>query len=399
MKSKTDIQKINFDVPVSYGNAKKLQTSTRELPNWDERARASKSFNLGWKKILGKISSREDLTKRELRKALVYFDSIPEELTANLKFILINFTREDALTPIIDQLNRKYFNIMPIRFLLDEKLTNKFGEQYFLKGLVKFKAQIKQSGWQGLLLAINDSSSSFELIKNDFYSSDTPELFSESFGKLIEGLVECDWKANLFTHNVLDYISTLKDFGAKHTDLMENFDRYLGFYLDIDHSWEGKVISDDYIVVKLMNYFLREFNINSSQLPVNALKVFNQRKNLEKAIDLLNKQEPDRGNFWKKYMPFASRVMHQKSFSTVAVAFFFKNIVIVEFAPAGNAAYVYKRDIFEKYLLNSKTVMGWKRKEYTHKIRYFTRNDGTLYHIRNWQNDFSRILDTIVRKT
>jgi hypothetical protein len=128
------------------------------------------------------------------------------------------------------------------------------------------------------------------------------------------------------------------------------------------------------------------------------MKIYEQRKNLDKAIDMLNAQEPDRGNFWREYMPFANRVVSKSSSGIVAVAFFFGSTVIVEFAPSGNAAYVYKREVFEKELLKASDLRRWKNKNITMPIRRFTREDGTLYHHKSWQHQFRRLIDNIIRK-
>ena len=131
-------------------------------------------------------------------------------------------------------------------------------------------------------------------------------------------------------------------------------------------------------------------------MPTNIKRIFNQRQILKKAIELLNEKEPDRGNFWVEYMPKANRVIPKDGGRDVAVAFFFNNYVIVEFAPSGNAAYLYKRDVFEKNLLKSRDILGWKSKKDTHVIPDFTRKDGTLYHTPDWQENFSSVLNVLI---
>ena len=54
VKLKEDIQRINFEVPIEYSNARALKETTKSLPDWDEKSRELKTFNLGWERILVK---------------------------------------------------------------------------------------------------------------------------------------------------------------------------------------------------------------------------------------------------------------------------------------------------------------------------------------------------------
>ena len=330
-----------------------------------------------------------------MSKAILYFNLVPTELVGKLQYIIAN-EKSGALKPIILKLNRNFSSISPIKLFLEIDSLDGFNKKNFLPGLMRFKSEIAQNGWEGLLKGIVESPLEFNEIVREFSvnigSHDTSTV------SLMKGIVEFDKEAKKFENYVIDYAEFLLLRDESKEYISEKFDHYLGLFLQRDESWEGKVISDDYSPVKLLRFYFDKLGHVYDSLPPNTKRVSDQRKNLEKAIELLNEEEPDRGNFWKKYMPAANRVIPKRGKNEVAVAFFFGNIVIVEFAPSGNAAYVYKRNIFEKNLLDSGTALGWKSKTHAHIIRNFTRSDGTLYHIQGWQDRFARAVKALIRR-
>ena len=395
-KLKEDIQRINFEVPIEYSNAKALKEAAKTLPDWDAKTRESKTFNIGWERIIAKIKTGEILTPRELSKAILYFDLVPSNLVEKLQYIVIANEKSGTLEPIVSKLNRNFSSILPIKMFLEIDVMEEFNGKNFLSGLNRFKTDIVQDGWEGLLKGIVNSQLSFSETLSEFSTNN--ESYETSMVSLAKGIVEFDKDVRKFETCGIEIAEFLYSKEESKDYISEKFDFYLGLFLLQDESWEGKVISDDYAPVKLLRLYFDKLGHVYDSLPVNLKRVFDQRKNLEKAIELLNQQEPDRGNFWKKYMPAANRVIPKRGRSEVAVAFFFGDIVIVEFAPSGNAAYVYKRDVFEKNLLNSRTALGWKSKTYTHTIRNFTRTDGTLHHVQGWQGKFSVALNALIRK-
>ena len=96
-------------------------------------------------------------------------------------------------------------------------------------------------------------------------------------------------------------------------------------------------------------------------------------------------------------MPLASKVIPKRLGRVVAVAFYFGDTVIVEFAPKGNAAYVYKADKFEK-ILSAKTndISIWKDSSLTLK-NPFTNSRGTKHHHRGWKDQFKLMINHYIR--
>jgi hypothetical protein len=396
MKNDDFLKLIDFAVPSTYGESSLLRGSVKQLPNWDEQIKNSKSFQATWERILEKISQNESLKPRELSKSLLFLDLVPEKIVSNLKQIILKDGDYEVLSPVIEKLNRGFINILPIQFLMDEDIVAKFGSEHFIKGLRLLSNEIVTGGWNGLIGGIIERGLEYHNIRENFLSNVGNDIQTESFTELIKGVIEYDKTAKLFLSNAVRFIDYLNRTDTETSFLIAQFDNYLSLYLKNDLSWEGKVISDDYEPVMLLKFYLITLNLESHQLPKTLKKIFDQREKLDDAITLLNRTQ-ERGDFWKEYMPFASRVVPKKGSNTVAVAFYFRDIVIVEFAPSGNAAYVYKKDEFEKHLLNSSSVLGWKNKELAHTIRNFTRSDGTLYHVQNWQRDFSRALDAFIK--
>ena len=396
VKSKKDIQEINFKVPIEYSNAGELKEATKSLPDWEDKSCELKTFSLGWERILSKIKTGENLSQRELSKAVLYFNLVPVKLVEKLQYIIIANEKTGALEPIISKLNRKFSSILPVKLFLEIDVLERFNKKNFLSGLMRFKIEIVQSGWEGLLKGVVESQLDFNGIVREF--SGNNEAYDSSMVFLIKGIVEFDKEVKKFENCVIECAEYLLLREESNDYISEKFDHYLGLFLQSDESWEGKVISDNYAPVKLLRFYFDKLGHDHDSLPENAKRVFAQRENLKKSIDLLNQEEPDRGNFWKKYMPAANRVIPKRGKNKVAVAFFFGNIVIVEFAPSGNAAYVYKRDVFENNLLDLETASDWKSKNHTHVIRGFTRDDGTLYHFQRWQRKFSVALNALIGK-
>ena len=125
-----------------------------------------------------------------------------------------------------------------------------------------------------------------------------------------------------------------------------------------------------------------------------------QAKDLHYAIELLIAHDIARAEFWKHYLSRADKVMPKRGREGVAVACFFKEIVIVEFAPVGHAAYFYQREIFEKQVMNRtwfrRALSGWKNKQHTHPIPGVTNADGTFRHVGYWQKKLAWFLDTLI---
>ena len=127
-----------------------------------------------------------------------------------------------------------------------------------------------------------------------------------------------------------------------------------------------------------------------------------QAEDLHYAIELLIAHDIARAKFWKHYLPHADKVMPKRGREGVAVACFFKEIVIVEFAPVGHAAYFYQRETFEKQVMNRITfrraLRGWKSKRHAHPIHGVTNTDGTFRHVGYWQKKLAWYLDTLIRR-
>ena len=395
MKLKENFQAINFNVPETYSDAKSLMGVTSVLRDWDQLKHRSKLFNFSWQKIIQKIKIGKQLTDKEIFKAVLYFRLIPSEIVENLERLVINNENSEILKKIALYLNNNFKSISSIRFFLNIMELDEFNKSNFSNGIILFQSEIIQYGWEGLVDGVIRSNLNFDKMMSAFsVNNKTPR---ESVVALIKGVLQLDTNAIKFDKYAVAYAKYLLESNESNLYISEKFDSYLGCFLKRDTSWEGKVISNDYSPVQLMNFYLDQIGCSPESLPPNVKRIFNQRNNLENAIDLLNKEEPDRGNFWKEYMPYANRVVSKRGTNKVAVAFFFGDIVIVEFAPVGNAAYIYKTEVFEKYLLNLRDATDWKSSEKTLLINGFTRSKGTKHHHHGWQKDFSRFLNKLIK--
>ena len=125
-----------------------------------------------------------------------------------------------------------------------------------------------------------------------------------------------------------------------------------------------------------------------------------QAEDLHYAVELLTIHDIARAEFWKHYLPNADKVIPKRGRKEVAVACFFQEIVVVEFAPVGHAAYFYQREMFETQVMGRTWFRplshAWKNKQYTHHIGGVTNMDGTFHHLGFWQTRLARFLDSLI---
>ena len=398
-KSNKNTLGIDFDVPPEYHCAGLLREITSSLPDWVERHRKSKVFSFEWDNIISKIKKGEQLTGKELTRAILFVDLIPSDLIISLKNITIEKRESDFMKQIALRINKNFLSFFPVKFLFEIDEMEKFNKSFLLLGLNEFKSEIIDKGKEGLLGGIVEKKLSLNEIQNKFKVGDKYQS-EESITALVNDLVDFDKKAKIFEINAVEFIKYLSK-TDEQGNVAKKFDYYLGLFLNENESWEGKVLSGDYAPVKLMNFYLNKFNYDKDSLPLNTRRIYEQRENLQNAIDLLNEQEPDRGNFWKKYMPESDRVISKKSSgrrNEVAVAFFFGDVVIVEFAPKGNAAYIYKKSVFQEHLLNANEALDWKSKKHTYHMRNVTQNDGRFLHHHRWQKKISKTITRLIQE-
>ena len=254
-KLKKDIQRINFEVPVEYSDARALKEAVKSLPDWDEKIRESEGFNSELERIISKIKAGENLTPRELEKAILYFDSIPSkslkkfdlipsELFKKLGQIIIANEKSGSLEPIVLKLNRKFSLISSIRLFLGIEVMDDFNTKNFLPGLNRFKTDIVQGGWEGLIKGVIKSPLSFKEILNDFSINDEPH--ETSMTSLTKGIIELDKEAKKFESCAAEIAEFLFRKDESKDYITEKIDYYLGLFLQKDKSWEWKVIQDDY---------------------------------------------------------------------------------------------------------------------------------------------------------
>lgn len=374
-----------------------LRKAASEIPNFESIYNASKSFNLTWERILGKIKRKDDLDAKEIQRILLYFTLIDDqELYENLKYILENKKSTKDIETGLLVLNNDIREIEPIRFILKLNNLANIYSKILNEGIINNKDAIIDEGWQGLINNLlkkipEDGVSSF---KEQFKLKNKHNIWRD----LLYSMIDLD-TSGIYLLNYIYEIS--QEIGSEEQieqSDMNKFDRWVGKFISSGQSWEGKVLNNDYPLVKLAYFFLEKLMITKEELSVNLRKVLEQRENLLNAIDLLN-IEKARGDFWKEWIESTDRVIPKKdSSTTVAVAFFFGNTVIVEFAPTGNAAHLYNKDDFLNLNKKATKVIDWKNKEESKKTRIpRTRKDGTLHHTGNWKGQFTGVIRYLLR--
>lgn len=128
-------------------------------------------------------------------------------------------------------------------------------------------------------------------------------------------------------------------------------------------------------------------------------EVLNFSKLIQEAFSLLRVGSYERANFWEEISSRFSQILPRKfGKELIGLALYLPKHVIVEFAPTGNAAYIYRRDVFEE---NVKSTNDWKKRDLagdksldvsTYSGALGAISEGRFSHMRYWQDDMIKIV-------
>ena len=377
---------------------RKLIEALQKLPDFDVSLTGGPS-GLLWMRLLERIKNGEHLSNLEKTQAMNNFANLPIELVS---VFLLAF--EKNLDPNVLLRSSKTLNLtlQPYRlanYLAGDSILKKFGNSHLTKGLYDNREYFKSN--QATLFCdklLESPNSIFERIREFAINTEANNILN--FGQL-EILRTLFTRANC--HRLLDLdplhlIGFSSCFPEQQFSPIQSIDRVLLSYMTAVANWHAQLLDKNNPLARFV-YYLTENNtpanreILGSKVIQDVLSKLNELTNV---ISRLNEVEPDRGNFWRNYLKFADYVLFKKfpfPQKYIACAFAFQNIVVVEFAPTGNAAYIYDRETFENQI---RTGSDWKKRELTKRSPGFSK-DGRLFHQSAWQSHFSRFLQYHIR--
>lgn len=70
---------------------------------------------------------------------------------------------------------------------------------------------------------------------------------------------------------------------------------------------------------------------------------------ISKNIEATEEEARRRFNFWRNYLEYLEDAIFIPGEDKNKLVLIFKNIIVVEFSKTGNAAYIYRREVFEEW--------------------------------------------------
>ncbi|MEQ1878897.1 MAG: hypothetical protein ABL958_19820, partial [Bdellovibrionia bacterium] len=190
----------------------------------------------------------------------------------------------------------------------------------------------------------------------------------------------------------------LSKYGLDTQEIGVQLDRILGAIFDKnDSGWDGRIFDPLGGFQKMIKFLRENAVVTDGFMNLRRLEKF--ISDLNENLRELSEKVPERGQYWSSKLRYCSRIEMQKSTSfayyAVCVAFHINGYVLCEFGPKGYALHVYKTHSFDAIRIRK----SWMEKKLTEKMPPYTRDEGTLWHVGNWQKDFNQLIEFILRQS
>lgn len=305
---------------------------------------------------------------------------------------------------------------------------------YFSKIAKKFTSELAPEGAISILLAANDNllqdgkvfPSTLRLLKEkiEFYSHENLALLVANEKSPIQALLGVGFEdqINHLTTGQVKIIETLKRLESVVTffeqtirelpDFLfnrlenqalaaEHLDGMLEAYLRGHTNWETEVLSSRRPVGILLTWIGAQTSDRRRLLEVRpAIKrILQAAVKIDDALKELAASEIERADYWRLKLEYCSSVLPRKfkrGNAKVGVAFGVGEFVICEFAPSGNAAFLYRETDFELKIKDAET---WRFPELGQAYPGLTTAGvpGQIRHTGSWQSVLDRLLEAIKR--
>ena len=163
-------------------------------------------------------------------------------------------------------------------------------------------------------------------------------------------------------------------------------------------TWSNSLGLKDSFLSQLL-FTLSKNGRNSQEYGSRLREVLNFSKLIQEAFSMLRGGSTERANFWENISSRFSQILPRKfGKDLIGLALYLPKHVIVEFAPTGNAAYIYKVEVFEEKI---KYAADWKDRELAGDENFVMPKfsgplgairEGRFSHMRYWQDDMLTIV-------
>ena len=347
-----------------------------------------------WRRLLNKLGKAEPLTQLEKVQLINNYLSIPEELKSQFMRAFMDGLDKDTL----DLASRRVMSLLApsetIMLLSDSLILERFGHAHLPPGVYEARELISNGDAEAIWVnSIIDVSFQIGTFLCRFAVLDgVKKQLSQGQKRLAKLAISSPNLSSLIKDQYPDILDTLAKMGGSDDDSLKLIDRMLHNYFSFDQAWSTKVLDNEYFLRHMVTHV--DYSYPSIGKRLNQYKNISLLKNkiveIANAIELLNKAEPDRGNFWKNYLSQCQYVEAKRiDSSVVGTAFAFSTFVIVDYGPKGNAALLYDRKTFEESIRSSSH--RWRDEALLKSYPPYT-NDGRLIHRSNWQREFNHLI-------
>jgi hypothetical protein len=349
-----------------------------------------------WERLLKKVETGERLRDIEKIQMANNCGSIPLQLRVPFGDLF----RKDLTDEVLIASSAGLASILSphetVELLTHPKLLLEHGADHLPSGAIEGRAALGKESEEAKWLdaRIQEGISFASLISSFSFSGDINNLTPGQ--RRLCRLTFASSHLHLVVNGEFPAIfGVLRQLHSNGTDALALIDQILGNYFMADQAWTTKVLDSKYFLSSIIGK-IPELTGESTRL--------NQYKNIEllrrkiseisDALKMLNDAEPERGDFWRKYISLCHYVEPKRIDSiTVATAFAFPTFVVVDYGPKGSAALLYERKTFEAKV---RATRRWRDLEFVRPLAPYT-NDGRLIHGANWQRQFNEMIVMLLR--
>ena len=385
---------------------KRLKKTVNSLQLMDDEIIESK-FKTIWSRIIKKIESGRKLSRRDKKRVLLYFENLKPAQENKFRQLFLNGMDREAITEIAKVVINSLRPIKAISFLCEEQILSQFGQEHLGSGVARhieaFHTADPKEVERDFLDQYFDIASILTVFCCDF--ENIPATLKGIVGIMLMNDINAKFLSSDPDQLLLD---GFKLFGVER--FMTILDQVAGHFITLNPEWAAQIFSNDYPLNRLAIY-LEGHDELKEHFSNNLIQILREYQLVNTAIEKLSSIAKIRGDFWQNNIKKCNKLIAQENRSVYALAMYFGKYVIVEHAPTGNAAYVYLSIIFDEKV---KSLKDWKQKGFSEKkfsrIPYkkrffrgrgkeqmFTKKDGTIAHVGNWQNKIEILVKYMIK--
>ncbi len=348
-----------------------------------------------WQRLLDKIRKGDKLTAFEKIQMANNCGSIPTEMQEAFGILFRNDLNEETLTSASLAAATMLAPSESIQLLTHLDIVRQLGEKHLPSGVFAAKAALgrdpDEATWldskirEGVL--ISDVLKSFELTGLGTLSPGQKRIARKLItSPSLHSIVNKEFNV------IMNLLVALRSDG---NDALALVDEMLAHYFIADPAWTTKVLEEKFFLAIILSKLPVLSSENSRVHQYRNIELLRKKAHeITDALKMLNDAEPERGDFWRKYISFCHYVEPKRiDKTTVATAFAFPAFVVVDYGPKGSAALLYERKTFEASVRETKR---WRDLDFVKSFPPYT-NDGRLVHGNNWQRQFNDMIVFLLR--